>query len=198
MTNDWLEEAGDAASGGEARKQIELINRTFTLRSAVLHPFTDKKTGLPASSYIAVIRVDGESEDCECWLGGVRVMGQVATILERGLLPIRLFHGSVALTNGTAYNLELAGDVPTETVTTAPTHKAALAAYMKANGVKASDILRANEVMVSEGDDVAALWSDFVEKATVLGGINEEELCRQILSELQAQAQADASAIPFE
>src|SRR3990172_7321089 len=130
---DWLQQAGDEASSGTARKQIDLINQIFTLKGAVLHPFTDKKTGQPASSYIATIRLDGAEEDEEFWLGGVRVMGQVEAILAKGLLPIRVRHGSVALTNGTAYNLELING-------TAPASgKAALAAYMKANQLKASE-----------------------------------------------------------
>jgi len=199
MTNDWLQEAGDEASGGKARKQKDLINLTFTLKSAVLHHGKDPKTDEPTVSYIGTIRLDGAEEDEEFWLGGVRVMGQVESILAKGMLPIRLRHGSIALTNGTAYNLELVGgnDAP---AVREPIGKAALIAYMQRNAMTGSDVLKA--LGVDSGGNPQQAWSDYIEKVIALDGVKDEDgACAMILKTLSSttpkpQAEA-ADEIPF-
>ena len=184
MTNDWLQDAGDEASSGTARKQIDLVNLTFTLKGAVLHPYTDKKTGQPAASYIGTIRLDGAEEDEEFWLGGVRVMGQVESILAKGMLPIRLRHGSIALTNGTAYNLELVSgnDAP---AVREPIGKAALIAYMQRNAMTGSDVLRT--LGVDPGGNPQQAWSDYIEKVIALDEVKDEDgACAMILKTLSS------------
>jgi len=179
---DWLQETGDAAAGGTAIKQAELTNLTFTIKSVQYHEFTDQK-GNPGASYIGTIRIDGQEEDVEAWLGGIRVMAQMKEILRRNALPFRVKQVTIEK----AYNLEMAGNVPVN-----GNGKAALAAYMKANQLKASEVLATIGAPV--GEDVKQSWSDYLEKVTSLNGITEDAACAEILDLLQKQPED----IPFE
>lgn len=82
--SEWLEEAWK----GNAMKQAELTNLTFTIHSVELRIFTDKETGKDREAYIARITLAGDDETIDAWLGGVGVLSQMRAIIERKAFPI--------------------------------------------------------------------------------------------------------------
>ena len=181
--NDWLQEAGEGAMSGTAIKQAELTNLTFTIKTVSYHEFTDQK-GNPGASYVGIIRIDGQDEDVEAWLGGVRVMAQIKAIIDRKAFPIRVKQTTIEK----AYNLEAVSDGQAPVAA----GKSALALYMKANQLSASEVLNILGAIVTE--DVRQAWSDYIEKTMALNGTTENQVCTEILDLLRNQEQD----IPFE
>src|SRR3990167_6955689 len=109
MTENWLDEAWEEGMHGEAMKQADLVNLVFTIHSVELREWESDKDGKAGSAYMARIQVAGSLEQCDAWLGGVGVMPQVRTMVERKAFPVMVKQ----VTENKAYRLLLVdGAVP--------------------------------------------------------------------------------------
>ena len=105
MSDNWLDEAWEEGMHGEAMPQADLVNLVFTIHSVELREWV--KDGKPGSAYMGRIQVAGSLEHCDAWLGGVGVMPQVRTMMEREAFPIMVKQ----ITENKAYRLVTVGAV---------------------------------------------------------------------------------------
>lgn len=87
MSESWLDESWEEGMHGDAIKQVDLVNLVFTIHSVELREYNDKD-GKPGSAYMARIQLAGTVEQCDAWLGGVGVMPQIRSMVERKAFPI--------------------------------------------------------------------------------------------------------------
>ena len=79
-------EAWEDSMKGQAVKEAELVNLSFTIHSVEWREGI--KDGKPWASYLASIAIDGQGETVEAWLGGKGVIAQVDWLISFGKFPV--------------------------------------------------------------------------------------------------------------
>lgn len=189
---DWLKEAGDEAMG-EAMKQIDLVNMSFTIHGAELRNFKDKD-GKPGSAYMGTISLDGQEEYINAWLGGVRVMSQMAAIVKHGF-PIHVKQVMVEK----AYDLEMLAESPVTRTERPHSGQQGFAAYLREQEMNGNEALQALGVAVASTETASGVFKGLLQQTMSEHGCSEDSAYDLLLGRLRASAAtAEDGDIPFE